>query len=216
VTGCFLGERLNFACGVLACGDAGLAGTVVYEVPTWSQIYELLLYLSEKIRLAAYVADVVVGVARGGLVPGRVLADLLGVEELATLQIEYYTGVAQTKTEPTLKQAPTTSVQGKMVLLVDDIVDSGESLKLAKSTLKRSGAKEIKTATLYRKPQSTQTPDFTAKQTEKWVIFPWDTKETLRQIIQQKGKRQANQEIAKIVKAGLPKQLADRLLADMQ
>lgn len=55
------------------------------------------------------------------------------------------------------------------------------------------------------------------KQTSNWVIFPWDTKETIRKIIQKKpGKRQANQEIAKLVKAGLPKQVADRLIKDVQ
>jgi uncharacterized protein len=193
-----------------------LAGTVEYEVPTWSQIYELLLSLAEKIRSAAFSVDVVVAVARGGLVPARVLADLLEVDVLATLQIQHYIGVAQTKTAATIEQALSSHVEGKRVLLVDDIADTGESLKLAQSTLKAKGAAEIRIATLYHKPQSTLKPDYYTKQTSNWVIFPWDIKETLREITQTRGKRQATQEIAKIVKAGLPKQLADRLLADMQ
>ena len=103
------------------------------------------------------------------------------------------------------------------MLLVDDIADSGRSLKLAKTHLQEQGANEIKTATLYKKPQSITTPDFYEKQTTNWVVFPWDTKETLRKIIQkQQGKRALNQEVAKLVKAGLPKQLAEKLLKDMQ
>jgi hypothetical protein len=107
-------------------------------------------------------------------------------------------------------------VAHKKVLLVDDIADSGESLKLAKTHLQQQGAHEVKTATLYQKSHSTTTPDFYEKQTTNWVVFPWDTKETLRKIIQKpQGKRVLNQEVAKLVKAGLPKQLAEKLLKDM-
>jgi len=103
------------------------------------------------------------------------------------------------------------------VLLVDDIADSGASLQLAVSHLQTQGAAEVKTATLYYKTQSAVKPDFYEKQTQCWVIFPWDLKETLRKVLQrQTGRRQANGEIAKIVKAGLPRQLADRLLEEMR
>jgi uncharacterized protein len=194
-----------------------VASNIQYEIPTWNQIYDMLLSQGQEIEAALYKPDVVVAIARGGLVPGRILTDLLEVPQLATIQIEFYVGIAETKSEPTLKQALTVPVEGKRVLLVDDIADTGRSLQLAKSYLQGQGAQEIKTATLYYKPQSATKPDFFEKQTGCWVIFPWDIKETLRKIVQkQAGKRQVNQEIAKIVKAGLPKQLADKLLACMQ
>jgi hypoxanthine phosphoribosyltransferase len=187
-----------------------------YEVPTWSQIYDMLLCQAQKIQMQNYQPDIIVGIARGGLVPARILADLLETPQLSTIQIEFYTGLNQTLQKPILKQALTTNLADKKVLLVDDIADTGESLKLAKTHLQTQGAQTTKTATLYQKPQSTTTPDFTEKQTVNWVVFPWDTKETLRKIIQrQQGKRAASQEIAKLVKAGLPKQLAEKLLKDM-
>ena len=100
--------------------------------------------------------------------------------------------------------------------MVDDISDTGKSLKLAITHLQQQGAIEIKTATLYHKNQSITTPDFYEKQTTNWVVFPWDTKETLRKIIQKPiGKRILNQEIARLVKAGLPNQLAGKLIKDM-
>ena len=190
---------------------------IVYEVPTWNLIYDMLMCQAKKIQSQNFRPDIIVGIARGGLVPARIITDLLETHELAVIQIEFYTDINQTLKNPALKQPLTTKVTGKKTLLVDDIADTGESLKLAKIHLQQQGAIEIKTATLYKKPQSTITPDFSEKQTDNWVVFPWDTKETLRKIIQkQQGKRTLNQEVAKLVRAGLPKQLAEKLLKDVQ
>ncbi|HEX7482103.1 MAG TPA: phosphoribosyltransferase, partial [Candidatus Bathyarchaeia archaeon] len=157
-----------------------------------------------------------VAIARGGLVPARILSDLLENPNLNFIQIEFYTNINLTLQQPILKQTFTTKVAGKKMLLIDDISDSGKSLRLAKNHLQQQGAIEIKTATLYQKKQSISTPDFYEKQTTNWVVFPWDTKETLRKIIQRPlGKRSLNQEVAKLVKAGLPKQLAEKLIKDM-
>jgi hypoxanthine phosphoribosyltransferase len=186
-----------------------------YEIPTWNQIYDMLLAQAEKIL--EFKPDLIVGIARGGLVSARILTDLLETPQLATIEVDFYIGINQTKPEPTLKQSLTIPLRGKRILLVDDIADTGKTLQLAKSYLQDQGPLEIKVATLYLKPQTITQPDFYEKQTSNWVIFPWDTKETIRKIIQKKpGKRQANQEIAKLVKAGLPKQVADRLIKDMQ
>jgi uncharacterized protein len=187
-----------------------------YEVPTWSQIFDMLFCQAQKIQNQSYRPDVVVGIARGGLISARILTDLLETPELEILQIEFYTGINQTWLKPTIKQPLNHNFAGKKILIVDDIADSGKSLKLAQTHLQELCAKEIKTATLFKKPFSTITPDFYEKQTSHWVVFPWDTKETLRKIIQKnQGKRALNQEVAKLVKAGLPKQLAERLLKDM-
>ena len=189
---------------------------VDYEVPTWNQIYDMLLCQARKIQNQPYTPDIIVAVARGGTVPARILTDLLETPQLGFIQIEFYTDINQTQDKPILKQALTTQISAKKVLLVDDIADSGRSLQLAKTHLRQQGAAEIKTATIYKKPQSAMTPDFYEKQTVNWVVFPWDTKETLRKIVQkQQGKRAANEEVAKLVKAGLPKQLAEKLLKDM-
>ncbi len=191
-----------------------MADNIEYEVPAWNQIYEMLLSQAQKIQSQPYKPDIIIAVAKGGLVPARILTDLLETPELGSIQIEFYKDINQTRAEPKLTQTLTAKITNKKTLLVDDIADTGKSLKLAKTQLQ--GALEIKTATLYQKPQSTTTPDFYEKQTTHWVIFPWDTKEMLRKIIQkQQGKRAANQEIAKLVKAGLPKQLAEKLLKDM-
>ena len=176
----------------------------------------MLLCQAQKIKIQNFKQDIIIAIARGGVVPARILSDLLGTPNLSFIQIEFYTNISQTLQEPTLKQTITTNVRGKKILLVDDIADTGKSLKLAKTHLQQQGAFEIKTATLYQKPQSITAPDFYEKQTTNWVVFPWDTKETLRKIIQRPlGKRFLNQEVAKLVKAGLPKQLAGKLINDI-
>ena len=193
-----------------------MIANIDYEVPTWNQIYEMLLCQAQKIKTQNYTPDFIVAIVRGGVVPARILSDLLETPNLNFIKIEFYTNINQTLQEPILKQALTTNVTGKKTLLIDDISDTGKSITLAKTYLQQQGAIEIKTATLYHKEQSITTPDFYEKKTSSWVVFPWDTKETLRKIIQRPiGKRILNQEVAKLVKAGLPKQLAGKLMKNM-
>jgi uncharacterized protein len=192
-----------------------VTANITYEVPTWNQIYDMLLCLAQKIVRDGYKPDVIVGVARGGVVPARILVDFLGVSVLAVVGVEFYVDVAQAGFEPVLKQGLPVSVAGKKTLVVDDIADSGRSLKLVKAYVQQQGSVEVKTATLYAKEGSIVTPDYFEKQTSRWVVFPWDAKETLQSILRRhQGKRSAAAEIAKLVKAGLPKQLAEKLLKD--
>jgi uncharacterized protein len=194
-----------------------LASNIDYEVPTWNQIYDMLLSIAQKIQTQNFRPDIIVGIARGGLVPARILTDLLETPQLGFLQVEFYTDIQQTLQKPILKQITINQVSCKKTLIVDDIADTGESLELAKTHLQQQGASQIKTATLFQKPRSKTTPDFYEKQTTNWVVFPWEPKETLRKITRkQNGKRALNQEVAKLIKAGLPKQLTEKLLKDMQ
>ena len=190
-----------------------MAANTQYEVPTWIQIYDMLLAQAQKIQSAGYKPDIIVGIARGGLVPSRILADLLETRDFAIITIEYYVGIAQTKHEPVLKQCLHTQLTDKKVLLVDDVSDGGRSLQLAKKHLEQQCAKEIKIATIYCKPGTITMPDYFEKETSHWIVFPWEAKETMAKIMQKaEGKRAAGKEIANLVKAGLPRQLAEKLL----
>jgi uncharacterized protein len=188
-----------------------------YEIPTWNQIYEMLQVQAQKIQNSHYKPDIIVGVARGGLAPARILMDLLETSDFAFIQIEYYKGINQPGTQPILKQSLNSDLSGKRALLVDDVSDGGKSLQLARKHLQEKGAIEVKIATLYIKPQTITPSDYYEKQTSRWIIFPWDIKETIRKIQEQhRSKRAINQEITKLVKAGLPKHLAQKYLKDTQ
>jgi hypoxanthine phosphoribosyltransferase len=173
----------------------------------------MLLTQAQKIQSDGYKPDIIVGIARGGLVPSRILADLLETRDFAIITIEYYVGIGQRSKEPILKQCLHTQLPDKKVLLVDDVSDGGRSLQLAKKHLQEQGAKEIRIATVYCKPGTITMPDYFEKETSHWIVFPWEAKETMAKIIQKvEGKRAINKEIASLVKAGLPGQLAEKLL----
>lgn len=134
-----------------------------FEIPSWEQIYALLLSLSEKIRDAGFEADVIVGVSRGGWIPARILSDLLEKPEIANVRAEFYVGVAETKQEPMITQSVSVDVRDKSVLVVDDVSDTGNSLRLVKTHLADKAAKAVKIATLYFKPWSITVPDYYEK-----------------------------------------------------
>jgi hypoxanthine phosphoribosyltransferase len=186
-----------------------------FEVPTWRRIYLMLLGQAEKIRESSFKPDVIIAVSRGGWLPARVLSDLLETG-LGNVSVEFYLGVAETRKAPVLTQSASVPVAGKKVLVVDDVADSGESLKLVKAHILQQGAKEVRVATMYYKPWSVVKPDYYVLETRHWVVFPWEIKETVRKIVEKGSDKDAvGVVIAKLVKAGLPKHLAERFLKEI-
>jgi hypoxanthine phosphoribosyltransferase len=188
-----------------------------FEVPQWSQIYDMLLNLAEKIRKSGFKPDVIVGVSRGGWPPARVLSDLLSNSNLANVRAEFYLGVAETKGEPSLTQPVSIGVSGKKVLVVDEVADTGKSLKLVIKHIFERGAKEVRVAAVYYKPWSVVKPDFYDRETSCWVVFPWEVKETIRKLIKKSKEKQkpVYEETDKLVKAGVPEELVERFLKEI-
>ena len=188
-----------------------------FGVPTWNRIYEMLLHQAEKISKSCFKPDVIIGIARGGWLPARVLSDLLEIPNLANVSAEYYVNIAETKKEPVLTQGISVAVKGKKVLIADDVADTGRSLKLVKEHILQQGAKEVKTATMYYKPWSKIKPDYYERETKLWIVFPWEIKETVRKIVEKRREKglSVEEETAKLVKAGLHKRLTERFLKEM-
>jgi uncharacterized protein len=186
--------------------------TVEFEAATWSQIYLMLLHQACRIQSSGFKPDVLVGVSRGGWVPARILSDLLENGCLASVKVECYTAIGETAESPRLTQELTVDVAGKRVLVVDEVADTGRSLKLALQHIQNRNALQVKTAVLYQKPQSTQKPDFCEKTTARWVVFPWELKETVRKLTQANLANPAalKRELEKLSASGLPKRLIVR------
>lgn len=197
--------------------DGTVRSEIEFEVPTWNQIYEMLLNLAEKIRKNGFKPDIIVGVSRGGWPPARVLSDLLGNPNLANVKAEFYLGVAETKGEPVITQPVSMTVAGKKVLIVDEVADTGKSLKLVKEHIIGEGAAEVKVATVYYKPWSIVKPDYYEKETSRWIVFPWEIKETIRKIVKKCGEKgkTVEEETAKLVKAGISAELVRRFLKEI-
>lgn len=165
----------------------------------WEDIEKLCMKLAEKIEERKLSNHAFIALLRGGIVPMRLLSDYLGINEFYFLRVKFYESVGETKDKPEVEKLSREQIErirGKnKALIVDDIADTGESLIAAINYLKKEGIKEIKTATLIKKPSSKIEPDISIMQTSAWVIFPWEKTETARELIK-KGKKE-------IEKAGL-------------
>jgi len=188
-----------------------------FEVPSWEEIYEMLLMIAGRIRDNGFKPEVIVGVSRGGWPPARVLSDLLDNPNLANVKAEFYLGVAETRGKPALTQPVSMDVSGRRVLIVDEISDTGRSLKLVREHIVEEGASEVRIATLYYKPSSIVVPDYYERTTKRWIVFPWEIRETISKIVKRCAKegRSIEEETAKLARAGLPTMLIREFLEDI-
>lgn len=166
-----------------------------YEVPTWNQVYRMLLNQAEKILGDDFKPDVIVAVARGGLVPARILSDLLENSNLATVHVESRQTNGEDRMKPVLMQALTMPLAGKKVLVVDDVADTGRSLSMVNEHVLQHEAEEIRVATLFYKPWSTVKPDYYERETKCWIIFPWTRKKTCEESSKNMEKRQRRRKL---------------------
>ena len=194
-----------------------MALDIELEVPTWDQIYEMLLNMAEKVCEDCFRPDILLGISRGGLPPARVMSDLLENPEIANVRVEFYVALAETKKKPTITQPVSMPVKGKKVLILDDVADSGLSLRLVKEHVMKQGAEAAKTATIYYKPWSVTVPDYYEKETRCWVVFPWERKETVRWLVQNCKKESIPIEKGrkKLLEGGLDRRLADRFFNEV-
>jgi uncharacterized protein len=143
---------------------------------TWDDLGIAVEELAQQIQDSGFAPDAVLALARGGLPPAGALAYALGVKNMATLNIEFYTGVDERLDEPLLL-APVPDLallRAERLLVVDDVADTGRTLKLA-SEFCAEHVPEVRTAVLYEKPQSVVHSDFVWRRTEKWINFPWSS-----------------------------------------
>jgi hypothetical protein len=149
---------------------------------SWGDIEEQCKELAKEIRKRNLDFDIIIALARGGWVPGRLLSDYLDSDELYTVRVKFYEGVGKRGDKPLILHPTQLTIAGKRVLLVDDIADTGESLLAAMKHLRERGARSIFVATLVKKPHSKITPDLYARETSAWVVFPWEVRETAKSL----------------------------------
>ncbi len=185
---CISADRENAysGTGVLAITiGASMSDPRKYLAPSWDRVYEMLVDVALKIRASGFQPDYIVGVSRGGWAPGRILSDLLDNNHTVNIKIEFYVGIGKTARKPVVTQPLTENIAKKQVLLVDDVADTGESLKVAWEHVLGNGAEGVKTATVFYKPHSIFKPDFFAESTSDWIIFPWERLEATKLLIKE-------------------------------
>lgn len=161
-----------------------------YEYYPWAQLGEDIFSMAQEILKSGKKFDRLVALAKGGLTFSRSLVDYLAIPEVSSLQIEFYTGVGETAKTPVITQSLPVTVRNEHILLFDDIVDSGETLKLAVQYLGYHGAASITTSALVSKPWTKYPANFSARSTKAWIVFPNETRETIQILVkmwQEKG-----------------------------
>lgn len=129
-----------------------------------------------------YRPDVLVGVSRGGLVPLRIFSDMRNIRKIGVLGIQFYNKIGETRGFPEITHDMPINIEGKKVLIIDDVADTGKSLIAAKEYIDRKGASDIRIATLHYKPTSMVKPDYFIDTTTAWIIYPWERHEAEREI----------------------------------
>ena len=160
------------------------------EILTWELFGEASRELTEQIVTSGWIPDLIVAIARGGLIPAGAVSYAMGVKACGTMNVEFYTGVGQTLEEPQLLPPlmDVSAMNGKRVLIVDDVADSGKTLKMVMDLVKEHGLSldgetqvkvDARCAVIYKKPVSIIDPDYVWRDTDKWINFPWSTLPTI-------------------------------------
>jgi hypothetical protein len=144
------------------------------EVLGWLEFGDAARLLAQDVVDSGFVPDVVVSVARGGLLIGGAVAYALGTKMCGSINVEFYTDVEERLAAPVVLppalDAP--SLAGKRVLVVDDVSDSGRTLALVVDIVRQAGA-DVRSACLYSKPGTVLEPDFVWHRVDGWITFPW-------------------------------------------
>ncbi|WP_411965564.1 phosphoribosyltransferase [Haloferax sp. YSMS24] len=146
-------------------------------ITNWEYIYGLCRDVSDDVKSSEFEPEVIVALARGGWFAGRCICDFVGLDDLTSLKMEHYVGTAQKSNEPEVRYPmPEGSVEGKDVLIIDDIADTGGSIERAYEYVTDRNAGEVRTATLQLLQTSEFEPDYVGERLEEWawVVYPWN------------------------------------------
>jgi hypoxanthine phosphoribosyltransferase len=178
-----------------------------YICPSWDQLGHIVFEMSTRIVNSDLKFDRVVALAKGGLTFSRTVVDYLGMKELSSIQIEFYTGIGEVNKTPVITQSLPISIRNERILIFDEVVDSGESMKLAVQYLQYHGCKEVHTAAIASKPWSTFAVDYFGFETEAWILFPHENRESI-QLLQKMWHKKGDspeQIRQQLIQTGLPK-----------
>ena len=144
------------------------------EVMAWEELGEGARELAETVDRDGYRPDIVLAIARGGLLVAGALAYALGVKNTFLMNVEFYTGVDERLELPMiLPPVPDLVDFGETrVLVADDVADTGATLALVKGFLAGKVA-ETRCAVLYEKSRSTVRCEYVWRRTDRWIVFPW-------------------------------------------
>ena len=146
----------------------GPRGVLEVDWPFFGEICRALA-----LRVARdYQPEIVLGVAKAGVIPGVVVASILQSEFSSMTVTRMAEGAA-----PVLVTGPPPTIRGRRVLVVDETCDTGSTMKLALNEVRALQPSEVRTAVSFK--TGDYAPDYHAFETESFIVLPWD-----REIVQ--------------------------------
>ena len=154
------------------------------ERMTWADLGTGARELTAQIAADGYAPDIVLGIARGGLLVGGALSYALDVKNTFTMNVEFYTGIDERLEMPMILPPVPALVDfaETKVLIADDVADTGATLKLVQEFCEGKVA-EVRCAVLYEKPRSTVKCEYVWRRTDSWITFPWSAEEPVLQAL---------------------------------
>jgi len=144
------------------------------EALSWAGFGEAARELAEKVAGGGCEPDLILSMARGGLLVGAALGYALRVKNTWTMNVEFYTGEDERLDLPMiLPPVPELiDLESARMLIADDVADTGETLGLVKDFC-AGKVGEVRCAVLYEKSRSRIASEYVWKRTDLWTDFPW-------------------------------------------
>src|SRR5437899_9476045 len=145
---------------------------------TWDDLGAGARDLAQAVADDGWRPDIILGIARGGLLIAGALGYALGVKNTFTMNVEFYTGIDERLDMPMILPPVPDLVDFAdfKVLIADDVADTGATLELVKDFCEGKVA-EVRCAVLYEKPRSVVKCEYVWRRTERWITFPWSADE---------------------------------------
>lgn len=145
---------------------------------SWQDVEQDVLDIITKMKKDNFEPDVIISIARSGLIPASMIAYALGNKELYVVKVDFSKTQKSGKDQdlhdkPTITQELTKDIHGLKVLVVDEMVVSGTTLKLMNLYMQIKNPAEVKYAVLYKQPWSEFTPDYFGREIKEWPLYPW-------------------------------------------
>jgi hypoxanthine phosphoribosyltransferase len=144
------------------------------ERMAWTDLGTAARELATRVHEDGYQPDLILGIARGGLLVAGALSYALDVKNTFTMNVEFYTGIDERLPVPMLLPPvpELVDLQDAKMLIADDVADTGQTLALVKGFC-AGQVGEVRCAVLYEKPRSIVTCEYVWRRTDRWVVFPW-------------------------------------------
>ena len=144
---------------------------------SWIDHIEGINALGQSVLASGWQPTAILGISRGGLIAAAMLSYMLDVRLIQAVRVEHYddqnnrlSSGAQFVDGP--QPFATLDITTERLLIVDDIIDTGETLKLVRQAV-QNNADQIKVAALYVRSNQKHAADWYWEVEDAWVVFPW-------------------------------------------